>query len=130
MIVQEDSVVSLLALLIHVGLGVILGAVFAAAGFAKLRSDGLQKDCSVWVRFTTYAQNILIVCIALAVLVVVMKFARDYQPRSWVYLVALLVTWIATGAGCWRFVFRKQAKTTMLGESKATESGAKVPGSN
>lgn len=95
----------LLDLFIHIGLGLVLGVLFAASALSKMKTDGQKAGTSVGARIAIYGQNILIVGVAFVALIFIMKFARDYQPRSWINLAALIVTWVATGLVCWRMVF-------------------------
>lgn len=95
----------LMDLVIHVGLGLVLGIFFTAAALSKKKSDEFKAANEKLARKPIIFGNILTVAIAFVALILIMKFARDYQPRSWINLAALLATWIISGLASWHLIF-------------------------
>ncbi|MBX3667685.1 MAG: hypothetical protein KF778_04710 [Rhodocyclaceae bacterium] len=95
----------LIGLVTHVGLGVLLGIFFTAAALSKKKSDESNGPNGGGSGLRVALGNILTVIVAFVALIFIMKFARDYQPRSWINLAALLSTSILAALVLWRLVF-------------------------
>lgn len=84
----------LIDLVIHVGLGLVLGILFTVAVLAKRKVDQSKAANAPGPRHPVVLASILTVIVGFVSLILIMKFARDYQPRSWMNLAALLGTWL------------------------------------
>ena len=85
---------------LHVLLGFVLSASFVAAALSR-RYSGSKKG-----NIPATLLNIFVIAVCFAILVVVMKFVRNYEPRSWLNLATLLISWVSFGIGGWQLLFR------------------------
>ena len=93
------------AISLYMLIGLAIGLSFGCALWAKAKSDK-SRHAPLAVRLRVYSANVVVVLIAFAVLIIGMKFARDYQPNYWSALIALLITWVVTTYVFWRRVVR------------------------
>lgn len=85
---------------LHVLLGVVLGASFVAAALSRHYSGSKKGNIPAALL------NIFVVAVCFAILVLVMKFVRNYEPRSWLNLATLLISSVSSGIGGWWLLFR------------------------
>jgi hypothetical protein len=94
----------MVSILIHIGLGLVLAFLFAVLATLKSRSGRLISRVTQYRRAFVYMQNILLAVVTFITLVVVVKFLRNYEPRSWVNAVLFVSTWVLGGFGARRFL--------------------------
>ena len=97
-------------MLIHAGLGCVLGVQFAAAALLKKKLSDKKDNGKSRTPLSLYFQNILFVLLAFVSLVIIMKFVRNYQPSSWANLIVFVVSAVAFGYGCWRLLICRKKK--------------------
>ena len=97
-----------ISIVIHVFLGMVLGIVFMAASLSKFKMNRKVVDAGSRSRAKFILENILFVGVAVATLLLVMKFVRDYEPRYWVNIISLVISWAVSWYVSWRILFRSK----------------------
>lgn len=102
----------MLGIFIHIVLGGILGVVMTAVFLSKFTSNRLKEEPSKKRRLVIYLQHFALLLCSIGIIALVMRFVHDFQPRSFVNLIVLIVVAIVTWGCIWRALFRKRNART------------------
>lgn len=92
---------------IHIVLGCIVGAVMVVVPLSRFTSSRFRSELSTKKRLVIYLQHVTVLLCAIGIVALVMRVVHDFQPRSYINLIVLVLSAVVTCGLIWRKLFKK-----------------------